>query len=48
MRGMGGMGGGGMRGGSRGGNYNSNNPREHLYESTKTWTTFGIALQLNG
>jgi hypothetical protein len=46
MRGMGGMGGGGMRGGSRGGgNYNSNNPREHLFESTRTWTSIGIALQ---
>lgn len=40
--------GGGMGGGMRGGGMrgaNSANPREHLYESSKTWKQFGLAFQ---
>jgi hypothetical protein len=44
--GGGGMGGGGGRGGGRHGNMGSqDNPKDHLYESTKTWKQFGLAFQ---
>lgn len=42
--GGGGMGGGGMRGGGMH-SAGTNNPRQHLYESTKTWKQFGLAFQ---
>ena len=46
--GMGGRsgGGGGRGGGGRGGGHSATeNPMQHLYESTKTWKHFGIAYQ---
>jgi len=41
------MGGGGMKGAMKGsgGGKAPENPREHLYESTKTWKQFGLAFQ---
>ena len=40
------MGGGGRKGAMNGGGGKTQeNPREHLYEATKTWKQFGIAFQ---
>ncbi|MFI5196484.1 MAG: hypothetical protein ACHQD8_05295 [Chitinophagales bacterium] len=43
--GMGGRGGGGHGGGRGGGHSSTENPKQHLYESTKTWKHFGLAYQ---
>jgi len=45
MRGGGGGMGGGGRGGHGAGRGSTDNPMQHLYESTKTWKHFGIVYQ---